>query len=305
MAFGGTELLEVCSPTPTIFGAVVGNYIVLPDLGQSTGTFTLPRTGTFTVMDTSTGDARVFTGLPTAVGNGHHSRCASHGGYAWFTPDTGTAIYRINPATGAVDNPISLSGVSGSRYGLLSCAGNLWAFRNSGYHSIYDFGTSTWASSVDDAPPGNGLSSGVTTISDRVVLAGGGTDIIRVYDAAGNELYGVTPASGSSRGGGVAIGDVAYFSRPADSSKTINVVNTSSGTGYTLSTAPYYCGANLAVGDDGWIYTYDYTTSGGAIVAVSPVTGNVQAAPPTPPRNSRTLTYNVKASPWIPSGDPR
>lgn len=303
MPFSGTELLEVCSPNPTEFGAVVGNYIVIPDVGLSSGTHVLPNTGTFTVMNTSTGDARVFTGLPTSVATDHPTRCASDGSYAWFVPGTSGNLFRINPATGVVDTPISLSGLAGSRYGLVFVGSKLWMFRNSGYHSIFDFGTSTWTDSASSAASGSALVSGVKVAGDLIVLATSTGSYIRVYDEVGHELAAIAPSSGSARGGGAAIGTKAYFPRPGGTN--IDVIETISMTGTTLNIAPYYCGGNLAVGDDGWIYTYDYTTSGGAIVAVSPVTGNVQAAAAATARVYRTLIYNANGSLWIPSGDPR
>lgn len=312
MPFSGTELLEVCSPNPTGFGAVVGNYIVIPDVGLSSGTHVLPNTGTFTVMNTSTGDARVFTGLPTSVATGHPTRCASDGSYAWFVPGTSGNLFRINPATGVVDTPISLSGIYVSRYGLVFVGSKLWMFRNSGNHSIFDFGTSTWTDSVSSAPGGAALVSGVKVAGDLIVLATMATltesgeyaeGTTRVYDEVGVQLATIAPSSGSGRGGGAAIDTKAYFPRPGGTN--IDVIETTSMTGTTLNIAPYYCGDNLAVGDDGWIYTYDYTTSGGAIVAVSPVTGNVQAAAAATARDYRTLIYNANGSLWIPSGDPR
>lgn len=213
MAFSGTEHLEVCGWNP-VCNAVLGNYILsVSNRGTVPAGSTLPAS-THSIFNTSTGTARIFTGL-----DGYNKTPHGAVGYAgrfWVGQhDAGLvgdpAFASIDPATGAVTvYPDRNADV------VEAAAGRVFLLNSSGPGAyVFDIGSDAFIADMVTSM----LSSlfGVASANDDTVLVSSngssGTGIYRFDATATPPVYvDATPSpSGIPQGRGSQVGDHVYF----------------------------------------------------------------------------------------------
>lgn len=293
MPFTGSEILEVASGDPSIGCVVNDRWVVSIDAGRASPSGVLPLTGTFSVMDATTGQALVYTGLPTGATT-VYGRCVAEGSYAWFV--SGTNLYRIDPSTGTVTT------IAAGATGLCVAAlpGKIYVIPSSAVFRIYNIGAGTWSNGVSSS----GTSTATAAVGvppNMIVVANSGSTTFRIFDDTGTLLASPGGTGTGAKGAGDFIGSKAYF--PNIGSSFINVIDPYAVTATTLSTAgANSCGRNLIAGYDGWLYTFDSALDD--ICAVSPVTGATDSTSAPTSRTRRYTIYSANSELWIPSGDP-
>jgi len=299
MPFVGTEILEVVPGRP-LFGEVVGQYIVVIDGGRTTPSGVLPLTGTFSVMNTATDNAFVYTGLPltnyviTGIGDSVW-RTAPGGGYCWFI--SGTNLWRITPATGAlVSYPVTLAYTA-----IAYQDGNVYMFRASNVVRIFNPSTAVSTFSTDVMAAGGKQAAWAVGVDRMIVTTNGGT--LSIMNLAGDLVDTTTATGGLTTGGahprGASVGRVAYCPTLSGNIRRIDIDTMTVSGMITPAGGGLY---NLEMGGDGWLY--QYATTGDSVVATSPITGvsDTTALPTT--RTRRGLVFTADGRLWFPSGAP-
>lgn len=301
MPFTGSEILEVAPGNPTI-GCVVSNrWIVAIDAGRSSVAGTLPLTGTFAVMDSLSGQALVYTGLPSTIHGMPQSGGAicEYGGYAWFV--TGSNIWRITPSTGAVTS-FPLGGNTHGSGGICAMGGLIYMGRTggSGLPQLRMFDPATGLVSDGTTVDSQTINGLVACAPDRIAGGISGSSDVHIWDAAGLRLFVSGPGSisGGNKPPGVSIGRKAYM--PTLTSE-LRVFDVDAGI-YIGVLAPGLgnpC-THTTVHDDGWIYQ----VFGDDVRGISPVTGQVDNATMPTSRGRRTAIFSANGQLWVPSGEP-
>lgn len=298
MPFTGTEILEV-APGEPVHAVVIGNVIVVVDLGRTTPSGVLPLTGTFVLMNATTGNALVYTGLPTVVHPAFSNVATpmvAAAGYAWLAVNG--QLWRIDPTTGSC---VMMSALPTINHRTLATTGNglIHAYSiSTNPPQIYDIGSNSWSAAAAVA---SARTSAIGVPSANACVAFTGNSFT-IYDATTGVDLSTTSIANSNRGKADVIGTKLYVPRQvAGTSSIIEVIDAVTATYATFSLGSFTTGYNVCVGPDGWLYTLHAQAQ---IVAVSPVTGQVDVTPLPTTRARRRLVLSAAGQLWIPSGEP-
>lgn len=300
--FTGTELLQVAPGLPLAVRVVDDRWIVAVDAGRGTPTGALPLTGTFSVMDTTTSTAKVYSGLPntawlTSIDTNvsFTNRLCAHDGYAWFVSQS--QLYRITPSNGNITAITLAEGVTNAK-SVVGVGSRILVGRAGSGLQVYDASTMAHISTGTFAMTANTM---VPVGTDRVVVGWGGTGTIIIIDDSANVIaMRYRGTSGGDKGTGFAIGRRAYMPSIVGA---LAIIDVDTAVILTTGTDPGIGGVTgVNLGHDGFAYMFGSTA--GVLAAVSTVSGATEVVTLPTSRARRYQCVSARGQLWIPSGDP-
>ncbi len=300
MTILATELAEV-APIRADWLATDGTRILAVGRGVTEPGLMPP--GSFSILDTSTEEARAFTGLSTSTDYTYdgYGQCSAwyQGGYFWSTANRSNA-YRIHPTTGAV----STHGLARRHlYGMIFGAGD-WIICPP---TASGWGVGGWRLQLSTF-------AGHNMNYPHTVMGGvpdpDGTHVwlrhigsLSKYNPATDTIGASVPWGGANWvGRGAALGGLFYF---AVGSSVVEIdPSIPSLTSYSHALVPGSptSSSDIVAHSDGWLYMYGATNDD--LIGFHPPTGSFGKQALSPTRGHRSQIISAGGKLWIPSGEP-